>query len=52
MHRLLEEKAGAFLRQEAALLFPTGFDAIAAPARCLPTGTIAFLIDSSSHAYP
>ncbi|MCB0416540.1 MAG: pyridoxal phosphate-dependent aminotransferase family protein [Bdellovibrionaceae bacterium] len=50
MHRLLEEKLAHSFGKEAALLFPTGFDAIAAPARCLLTKDDRVLIDSSSHA--
>ncbi|HTL11281.1 MAG TPA: aminotransferase class I/II-fold pyridoxal phosphate-dependent enzyme, partial [Bdellovibrionota bacterium] len=50
MHKQLEEKLAASFGKEAAILFPTGFDAIAAPAMTLLTENDRAVIDGSSHA--
>ncbi len=50
IHRLLEEKLADSFGKEAAILFPTGFDAIASPALTLCTKDDRVIIDGSSHA--
>lgn len=50
LHRDLEEKLAASFGKESAILFPTGFDAIAAPAICLLSKRDRVLVDASSHA--
>jgi 8-amino-7-oxononanoate synthase len=50
LHQQLEEKLAASFGKEAAILFPTGFDAIASPALTLATGEDRVVIDGSSHA--
>jgi 8-amino-7-oxononanoate synthase len=50
LHRELEEMLADRFGKEAALLFPTGFDAIAAPAITLLTPKDRVFIDGSSHA--
>src|SRR4051812_42928318 len=50
IHAQLEEKLAASFGKEAALLFPTGFDAIASPAMTLATSEDRVVIDGSSHA--
>ena len=50
MHRQLEEKLAASFGKEAAIVFPTGYDAIASPIVSLLTKDDRVVIDSSSHA--
>lgn len=50
LHQELEAKLADRMGREAALLFPTGYDAIAAPAVALSTPEDRILIDGSSHA--
>lgn len=50
LHRELELKLAKSFGKEAAILFPTGFDAIAAPALSLLTANDRVVIDGSSHA--
>ena len=50
LHKELEEKLAASFGKEAAILFPTGFDAVAAPAMTLITPNDRVVIDGSSHA--
>lgn len=50
LHRELEEKLAESFGKEAAILFPTGYDAIAAPAISLLTPKDRVFIDGSSHA--
>ncbi len=50
LHRELEEQLAASFGKEAAILFPTGYDAIAAPAISLLGPKDRVFIDGSSHA--
>jgi len=50
MHKQLEEQLAVGFGKEAALLFPTGFDAIASPPIALLTAADRVLVDGSSHA--
>ncbi|MBY0370411.1 pyridoxal phosphate-dependent aminotransferase family protein [bacterium] len=50
LHKELEEKLAASFGKEAAILFPTGFDAVAAPAMTLIRPEDRAVIDGSSHA--
>lgn len=50
LHKELEAELAAGFGKEAALLFPTGFDAIASPPVALLTSGDRVLIDGSSHA--
>ena len=50
LHRVLEEKLADSFGKEAAILFPTGYDAISCPALTLLTKNDRILIDGSSHA--
>jgi 7-keto-8-aminopelargonate synthetase-like enzyme len=50
IHRMLEEKLAHAYRKEAALLYPTGFDAIAGPILALCGEQDRVLVDGSSHA--
>jgi 8-amino-7-oxononanoate synthase len=50
LHRELEEQLAHSFGKEAAILFPTGFDAIAAPAVSLLSPKDRVFIDGSSHA--
>jgi 8-amino-7-oxononanoate synthase len=50
LHQQLEEKIAASFGKEAAILFPTGFDAVASPALTLASGEDRVVIDGSSHA--
>lgn len=50
LHRELEQKIAKSFGKEAAILFPTGFDAISAPALSLLTSNDRVVIDGSSHA--
>lgn len=49
-HQQLEEQLAASYGREAAILFPTGFDAISAPATYLLSNNDRAIIDASSHA--
>jgi 8-amino-7-oxononanoate synthase len=50
LHQQLEQKLAKSFGKEAALLFPTGFDAISSPALSLLTPNDRVVIDGSSHA--
>ncbi len=50
LHQRLERKLAESFGKEAAILFPTGFDAIASPAMTLATATDRVIIDGSAHA--
>jgi 8-amino-7-oxononanoate synthase len=50
LHKDLEARLAASFGKEAALLFPTGFDAIASPPITLCTSKDRILVDGSSHA--
>ena len=50
LHKKLEEQLAASFGKEAAIVFPTGYDAIASPAISLLTKDDRVIIDSSSHA--
>lgn len=50
LHKELEEKLAASFGKEAAILFPTGFDAIASPPIALATYQDRIIVDGSSHA--
>ncbi len=50
LHKQLEEKIAASFGKEAAILFPTGFDAVASPAMTLLTAEDRAIVDGSSHA--
>jgi 8-amino-7-oxononanoate synthase len=50
LHESLEADLARRYRKEAAILFPTGFDAIAGPMIALCTKRDRVLIDGSSHA--
>jgi 8-amino-7-oxononanoate synthase len=50
LHRELEDQLARSFGKEAAILFPTGFDAIAAPAISLLGPKDRVFIDGSSHA--
>jgi 8-amino-7-oxononanoate synthase len=50
IHKQLEEKLAHSFGKEAAILFPTGFDAISSPAMTLLTPNDRVVIDGSSHA--
>ncbi len=50
LHKDLEAKLAASFGKEAALLFPTGFDAISSPAVTLCSEKDRILVDGSSHA--
>lgn len=50
LHEGLEDKLAAAFCQEAAILFPTGYDAVASPMQCLLTPGDRVVVDGSSHA--
>ncbi len=50
IHQQLEEKLAAAFGKQAAILFPTGYDAIASPAMTLMTPNDRVIIDGSAHA--
>ena len=50
LHKELEEQLANSFEKEAAIVFPTGYDAIASPAMTLLTSNDRIVIDSSSHA--
>ena len=50
LHKELEEQLADSFGKEAAIVFPTGYDAIASPAVTLLTPNDRIVIDSSSHA--
>jgi 7-keto-8-aminopelargonate synthetase-like enzyme len=50
LHKQLEEKLAESFGKEAAILFPTGYDAVASPAMTLLTPEDRVLVDGSSHA--
>ena len=50
LHRELEDQLAASFGKEAAILFPTGYDAIAAPAISLLGPKDRVFVDGSSHA--
>lgn len=50
LHKDLEARLADAFGKEAALLFPTGFDAIASPQTALCTAKDRILVDGSSHA--
>lgn len=50
LHKDLEARLADAFGKEAALLFPTGFDAIASPPVTLCTSKDRILVDGSSHA--
>ena len=50
LHKELEEQIADSFGKEAAIVFPTGYDAIASPALTLLTKDDRVIIDSSSHA--
>src|SRR5262249_44436049 len=50
IHKELEEKLAHSFGKEAAILFPTGYDAIASPAMTLMTPEDRVFIDGASHA--
>jgi 8-amino-7-oxononanoate synthase len=49
-HHELEAKLADAFQTEAAILFPTGFDAVSTPPQCLLTKDDRVIIDGSSHA--
>ncbi|MCM0606035.1 MAG: aminotransferase class I/II-fold pyridoxal phosphate-dependent enzyme [Xanthomonadaceae bacterium] len=50
MHKALEEKIAHSFGKEAAIVLPTGYDAIASPIITLCTAKDRVIIDASSHA--
>jgi 8-amino-7-oxononanoate synthase len=50
IHKQLEEKLAHSFGKEAAILFPTGFDAISSPPMTLLTPEDRVIIDGASHA--
>lgn len=50
LHRQLEEKLAASFGKEAAIVFPTGYDAVASPILTLTTPKDRIVLDGSSHA--
>ena len=50
LHKKLEEKLADSFGKEAAIVFPTGYDAISSPPLTLLTGDDRVIIDSSAHA--
>ena len=50
LHKELEEQLADSFGKEAAIVFPTGYDAIASPALALLTSNDRVIIDSSAHA--
>ncbi len=50
LHKKLEDQIAASFGKEAAIVFPTGYDAIASPALTLLTKDDRVIVDSSAHA--
>ena len=50
LHRELEEKLAHSFGKEAAIVFPSGYDAISSPMNTLATPKDRVVIDSASHA--